>query len=165
MLRHFPKDCLRIELRDQKDCGASGERWRGHHIQPKRVRTIGEDANHILRFNRQMLEQGVGVPRNFIQSVQWYRKAAELGDRGGQSALAWAYFWGRGIVQDDRQAFEWAQRAAEQNQPRAQSLLAVLYGQGRGVARDDSRSAYWYQKAAALGEAGAQNNLGESSML
>jgi TonB family protein len=45
-----------------------------------------------------LLEQGVGVPRNVIQSVQWYRKAAELGDRRGQSALAWAYFFGRGIA-------------------------------------------------------------------
>ena len=52
--------------------------------------------------------------------------AAEKGDPRAQFALAIAYYYGKGIAQNDAKAAFWAQKAAEKGDADAQYALGTL---------------------------------------
>jgi TPR repeat protein len=104
--------------------------------------------------------RGQGVPQDYGQAAQWYRKAAQQGDAYAQSDLGAFYANGYGVPQDYGQAAQWFRKAADQGDAFAQANLGRLYETGRGVPQDYKQAVQWYRKAAAQGEAGAQNNLG-----
>ena len=63
-----------------------------------------------------MYESGRGVPQNDAEAVEWFRKSAIQGNRGGQYALGKMYESGRGVAedQDHVRAFAWYDLAAKQ---------------------------------------------------
>jgi TPR repeat protein len=104
--------------------------------------------------------QGQGVPQDYGQAVQWFRRAAEQGHVAAQYNLGVRYHEGRGVPQDSPQAAAWFQRAAQQGFARAQYNLGVLYANGDGVPRDDGQAAQWFRRAADQEDPKAQYNLG-----
>ena len=85
---------------------------------------------------------------DYQQAAEWYRKAAEKGDIGGETRLAALYRDGRGLARDMAQAAEWYRKAAEQGDATAQATLGVLYSMGQGVPHDDVEAYYWLDLAA-----------------
>lgn len=56
---------------------------------------------------RGMTYHGTTFEPRIEESTQWYRKAAELGDRHSQDMLGVAYAGGRGVPQDSAAALGW----------------------------------------------------------
>ena len=96
-----------------------------------------------------------------VESVVWYRKAADQGDARAQRALGAACATGRGAKQDYEQAAEWFRKAAEQGDFAAQRNLGYLYLHGEGVEKDNAEARKWLEKAAAQGDVYAAELLNE----
>jgi hypothetical protein len=118
---------------------------------------------------------GNGVTRDFVQGVEWYRKAAQSGlpqaqdalrivaDAGylpAQHVLGMIYENGWGTTEIDGEAAYWYRKAAEEGYPPAQYDLGRLLADGKGVVKNDAEAKQWFQRAAEKGLAEAQKRLG-----
>ena len=79
---------------------------------------------------------GRGVPRDEVEAVRWYHRAAEQGSASAQNNLATMYFAGRGTAQDLVEGVRWWRSAAEQGHAAAQFNLGRSLFYGRGVSED-----------------------------
>ena len=95
-----------------------------------------------------MYHIGEGVPRDYVQAMQWYRLAAEQEHIGAQYNLGLMYAKGQGVSQDHVEAANWYRRAAEQNDGISQSTLGIMYTKGYGVPQDFVRAHMWLSLAA-----------------
>ncbi len=84
-------------------------------------------------------------------ALQWYRKAADLGDSGAQHKIGVIYAQGKGVHQDDQIAVEWFKVSAEQANALGQNNLGFMYENGRGVPQNHQEAIKWYRKAADQG--------------
>ena len=103
---------------------------------------------------------GEGVPRDYAQAANWYRKAAEQGDADSQYRLGGLFHFGWGVPQDNAQAFAWMKKAAEQEDADAENYLSVFYLKGWGVPKDEAHAVFWFHRAAEDGNASSQYFLG-----
>ena len=101
-----------------------------------------------------------GVEQAPMDTVQWYRKAAEQGSADAQCSLGICYHNGEGVKKDEKEAVRWLRKAADQGNIKAQCLLGVCYLNGEGVEKDAKEAARWFYKAAEQGDVVAQNALG-----
>jgi len=97
--------------------------------------------------------KGAGVPKDYVQAVFWFRKAAEQGNATAQVSLGVLYDGAleevKGVPQDYAQAANWYRKAAEQGNGIAEFMLGRYYANGLGVPQDYVKAAAWYRKAAA----------------
>ena len=107
-----------------------------------------------------VLDEGIGVPRNYAQLFQRCARGAELGNAEAMNCLGVLYAMGRGVPQDYVAAFAWYLRAAKNGAVSSASNIATAYVYGQGVPQNYSEAAKWLQPAAAQGDAAAQNKLG-----
>ncbi len=115
---------------------------------------------------------GQGVAQDYSNALQWYQKAAALGDAYAEFKIGDIYETappasgtatsksGPSVTQDYGQAMFWYEKAADQGYADAEDSLGQMYENGEGVASDLTAAAGWFQKAAAQGNADAQNALG-----
>ena len=117
------------------------------------------DAN--AQFNLGMMySSGRGVPRNDVEAVKWFRKAAEQNNVQAQLTLGNMYSSGRGVPRNDAEAVKWLRKAAKQNNVQAQLTLGIMYSTECGVPRNDAEAVKWFRKAAEQNDAQAQCLLG-----
>ena len=83
---------------------------------------------------------GQGVPQDYAQAAQWYRKAADQGDELAQFQVGEMYRQGQGVPQDYAQAVDWLRKSAEQGFDEAAWSLAEMYSLGQGLPQDLWRS-------------------------
>ena len=107
-------------------------------------------------------DNGQGVPQDFVQAANWYRKAAEQGGADAQNNLGVLYYNGQGVPQDFVQAANWWRKAAEQGYAGAQNNLGVLYGNGQGVPQDHTQAYFWFDLAAAGAKGEDQKKFAEN---
>ncbi len=105
-------------------------------------------------------QHGLGLPQDNLESVKWYRRAAELGDSCGQSNLGWMYEHGLGVVRDLAAALHWHLLAAKQGNGLSMNQLGWMYQNGQGVQQDAAEAFRWYKASAETGNRDGQNNLG-----
>lgn len=98
-----------------------------------------------------LYQRGKGVPKDYAESVKWYRLAAEQGKADAQNYLGDMYRKGDGVSQDYAQAAIWYRKAAEQGGKAAQYNLGEIYANGDGVKRDYVKSYMWFNVAAISG--------------
>ena len=91
---------------------------------------------------------GIGVPQDYTQAADLYRRAAEQGNASAQFNLALLYDNGTGLARDYAQAAAWYTKAAEQGLPRAQFNLGSMYANGQGVPVNLVESYVWLDLAA-----------------
>jgi hypothetical protein len=91
---------------------------------------------------------GRGVPRDEVEAMRWYHRAAELGSPTAQNNLGAMYAAGRGTLQDDGEAVRWWRSAAEQGYAIAQVNLGWSLVNGLGVAQDFVEGYMWLSLAA-----------------
>jgi TPR repeat protein len=107
-----------------------------------------------------MCYHGKGVPRDYREALNWWRKAADHGDAKAQYGLGFMYYRGEGVAQEYTEAVDWFHKAANQGDARAQDSLGYAYAQGTGVPLDYAEAVAWYRKAADQGDAQAQDSVG-----
>ena len=83
------------------------------------------------------------------KGLEWYRKAADLGDTTAQFVLGTIFRDGDGVPKDKVSAFNWFTKAAEQGDDSAQGLLGDMYANGEGVPKDVIQAYKWYNLSAA----------------
>ena len=84
---------------------------------------------------------------------------ARKGDTLAQTAVAEAYFHGRGTSTNRVTALNWYRSAAEADDPDAQASLGLCLLRGYGCEKDPVEAVKWYSKAAAHGNLGGMNDL------
>lgn len=99
---------------------------------------------------------GTMTPREPAEAVEWYKKAAQQGDRLAYWLLGRMYFMGDGVPQDLSAAEPWLQKAASQGDPYGQYLL----GEVKLQRSDYAKAAEMFRKAAMQGLPQAQAELG-----
>ena len=97
----------------------------------------------------------------YVQAMQWFRKAAGQGNATAQFNLGVMYANGRGVPQDYVEALIWYRLAADHGDAAAQNNLGEMYKKGQGVPQNYAEAAKWYRKAADQGNTVGQFNLGE----
>ena len=102
----------------------------------------------------------LGVEKDEIEAVKWYRKAADQNVANAQYNLGCCYDDGEGVAKDVGEAVKWYRKAADQNVANAQNNLGLCYAKGQGVEKDYVEAVKWYRKAAEQNFANAQVNLG-----
>ncbi len=93
------------------------------------------------------------------EATDWFRKAAEKGDAGAQTMIAFRYESGTGTEINLDEAVVWYTKAAEQDQIVSQVNLGRLYHLGIGVEKNVDQAIFWYEKAAEQGNEPARNRL------
>jgi len=86
---------------------------------------------------------GKGVPKDFEEAANWYRKS---------TPKKMEKDWDSGDI-------AWLRKAALQGHARAQNRLAEIYELGTGVPKSYKESLKWYKRAASQGDDLAQFNL------
>jgi hypothetical protein len=129
-------------------------RWYARAVEPRP--SAGGNAS------RQALPQGTSqaTPKDFVQALDFYRKAADQGDRSAELYMGLAYDMGQDAPKSAMEAARWYRKAAAQGSASAASNLGILYHEGEGMPRDSVEAAVWFESAAARGSASAQYGLG-----
>ena len=70
-----------------------------------------------------MFQNGLGVAKDEMEAVTWYRKAAEQGNAHAQYNLGWMFQNGLGVSKNRAEAITWYRKAAEQGNEDAISRL------------------------------------------
>jgi uncharacterized protein len=98
---------------------------------------------------------GKGAPRDGVEAMKWYRKAAEAGHAEAQNSV------GSGLQAETRyeEALPWYEKAAQQGHALATNNLANLYDEGLGTRQDRRKGFDLYSRAADLGSAEAMWNI------
>jgi TPR repeat protein len=89
-----------------------------------------------------------------------YKKFNQLAHQDNTEAqynLAFMYFGGQGIPQNDVKAAYWFEQAAKSGHAGAQDTLAYMYLHGRGLGMDKVHAYAWYRVAAENGVFLAKN--------
>ena len=112
-------------------------------------------------------QYGVGIPQDYAQAAEWFRKAAEQGNVDAQVRLGSRYFNGEGVQQDYKQAAYWYSKAAGKSVMAAYNL-GLMYEDGDGFPADDAKAQGIFRdlaprmiKAAQDGNVYAQSSLGQ----
>lgn len=132
------------------------------HISPAthaQTTTLGLNAPQLYEKGMNSL-LGVGVSRNDLKAVDYFRRSAELGYLQAQVTLGYFYDTGIVISQDSAQAADWYKKAAKQDDRLADWLLGRLYFTGSGVPRELNVAQSWLQKSANQGDPFGQYLLG-----
>lgn len=92
-------------------------------------------------------EFGYGVEKDLAVSLNWRRRAAELGSAKAANDLGERYFNGADVEQDYALAVEWYRKAAEKEFGPAMRNLGECYENGKGVEKDLNEAKRWYRRA------------------
>ncbi|RAL53303.1 hypothetical protein DM860_006975 [Cuscuta australis] len=90
------------------------------------------------------------------EGIDWYRKAAVLGDPTGQCNLGICFL--QGETSKWEEGVKWLYKACVAGHVRAQYQIALCFHQGRGVHKNFQEAAKWYLKAAEGGYVRAMYN-------
>jgi uncharacterized protein len=89
-----------------------------------------------------------GVTQDYAKAMDWYQKAAALGDPDALKGIGWLYSSGLGVPQDYTEAMKWYEKAADAGSAAAMNNIGWMYQNAWGVSQDLSEAIVWYKKAA-----------------
>ena len=128
---------------------------------PEVIKTMAEQRDAYAQYRMgYRYANGDGVEKNLVESLKWYRKAAENGQVEAQYRLGFIYEQGRGVPVSYVESASWWRKAADQGHAGAQFSLGYCYGRGEGVPRSPSEAAKWLHKSADQGNTSAYLFLG-----
>jgi len=129
-------------------------------------RALADDAVETATTDYVSMAKQAEVRLDFAEAIDWYQRAAELGDAGSMYELGCIYFGFHDIpgrqLRDYSRATIWFQRAANLNYIPAFTQLGVMYNSdgSLGVPEDHAMAARYFLKAAQAGDAQAMDNIG-----
>jgi TPR repeat protein len=107
-----------------------------------------------------LYEQGKDLPQDHQGAIDWYRKAAQLGEAPVRVKLA-KFLIDQGGAQNYAEALHSCEDAAKQMYSPGALCAGVLYEKGIGTPQDLPEAAKWFNKSAQMGNAQAMLFLGE----
>lgn len=114
-------------------------------------------------------EEGGGTKRDPFKAVQWYKRAASLGDTPAMYKMGMINLKGLlGQTRNPREGVSWLKRAAEradEENPHALHELALMYLSAGGndiIVRDEGYASQLFHQAAELGYKFSQFQLGNA---
>lgn len=114
-------------------------------------------------------EEGGGTRRDPMKAIQWYKRAASLGDTPAMYKVGMILLKGLlGQPKNPREAVGWLKRAAERadpDNPHALHELGLLYESAKpndAIIRDEAYAMSLFQQAADLGYKFSQFRLGQA---
>src|ERR1041384_1231684 len=113
-----------------------------------RVKAWNDDARSQFALGMAFGSGNLGLTKNEVEAVKWFRKAAEQNLAEAQCNLGVCYRDGQGVAPNYVEAATWFRKAAGQNDAAAQYNLGICYRNGQGVARDYGEAAKWFRQAA-----------------
>ncbi len=105
-----------------------------------------------------MYFDGKSVEQDYGKALEWYQKAAELGNTVAMYTLGYMYEHGLGVEQDYAKAMEWYQKAADGGDVHAKNHISILYQEG--LEQKDAVLLEYYKKASGLDYVDAAYQLG-----
>jgi clan AA aspartic protease (TIGR02281 family) len=106
---------------------------------------------------------GVGVAKNVVECIRYYRLAADSGNTRAQVNLAARYLTGNGTPTNHVEAARLAKLAAIKGDSMGEVVLAMCYELGAGVPKDSGEALRLYGLAAGKGNASARTALARLS--
>jgi len=120
-------------------------------------KALAEKGDAAAQFNvGLMYYTGQGVLRDYLEALDWFRKAARQGNPYAQFNVGFMYEKGEGTPQDYVEAAKYYRQAAERGNRLAQYTIGYMYEKGQGVSPDEIQALMWYNLAAIQGEAKAK---------
>jgi TPR repeat protein len=107
-----------------------------------------------------MYEQKNDLPQDHQAAVDWYRKAAQLGEPSARVKLA-KFLIDQGGDRNYREALHSCEEAARQLYSPGAMCAGILHEKGLGTPEDLPEAARWFGRAAQLGSAQGMLRLGE----
>lgn len=110
-----------------------------------------------------ILVEGLGVPPNENEGIEWLRKAADLGSSQATYELGTVYYTGIADVldEDPEKAYTLFERAAQTGHVAAMYMMADCLAEGEGVAQDMARAVPLFYEAAEQGHRFARQRIRE----
>ncbi len=128
------------------------------------VETIKADAiqgdSEAQRVLGTLFFKGLGLKRDFHESITWYKKSAEQGNAAACSNVGFMYQHGAGISQDYKQAVRYYQKATDLGDPEGTNNLGFMYARGLGVQKNPQEAIRLFKLAYEQGNLDAASNLG-----
>lgn len=98
--------------------------------------------------------------QNYSVALDYYRKAADLGDTNAMDEIGHFYRDGIGVIQDYQEAMRWYRKAADLGNHYAMDDVGAFFHTGRGVPQDYQEAIKWYRKAIDAGNKYAMRDIG-----
>lgn len=124
----------------------------------KRAAELGDAISQAILGD--ILSNGELVKADYHQAANYYKMAADQGQRDGEFGLAVRYVTGQGMPEDRAEAQRWFKAAADQGHADAQYDLGTMYEVGDGTGADLPSALHYYEFAAQQGVVKAQYRLG-----
>jgi hypothetical protein len=126
------------------------EVWRvttdgGDFLQTLRRLADGGNAHVMFRLGR-MYATGIGVARDEVEAVAWYRKSASAGNSSAKTSLAVMVIEGRGVAKDQQEGVRLLREAADKDNNEAMYRLGVILIDGKIVAKDAAEAMRLFTK-------------------
>ncbi len=93
--------------------------------------------------------ENITLPRDYVESFKWHKKAAEQGDELSQYRLGEMYYKGLGVAQNYAEALKVFRKFADRRSD-AKFYIGMMYRNGEGVEQNYGEAIKWLQKAAQL---------------
>jgi len=93
---------------------------------------------------------GEGVPKDFSESLKWWKLSANQGNVDGMTGLQIIFSEGSPF-ENVRERLRWVKLSAEKGYAPSANLLASMYETGDGVPQNYMRAYVWYSVFAAQG--------------
>ncbi len=109
----------------------------------------GADLAEALCMLGSCYQYGWGVDCDMASAVEWWQKAADMGDAYANDRLGYCYSLGQGgLPKDAQQSFVHYLKAAEDGYSKGYFSVGLCYKEGDGVEHDDEKAFGWFNKAA-----------------
>lgn len=153
--------------------------YRAYPLTESVIEAIKElrDGNEVMpsRFSAKEMNDiglcywyGHIVPLNYVEAVNWYRRAAEYMHRDAEFNLYICYSQATGVTMNMQEAVKWLRLSAKHDDARAQYTLAEIYSVGGPLRKNGYHARCWYKRAernaVAQEEAVTLNELGVSRL-
>ena len=135
---------------------------RGHYKTALTIATQRVEQNDDVKAMAllgELYASGLGVKQDDTKAAEWYRRAADRGDREAMFALAMLRMAGRAGPVNRDEAAKLLAAAARLKHPMASYNLAMLYLEGQLFPQDFARAAELFRVAAEAGSPEAQYAL------
>ena len=114
------------------------------------IKVLADKNDHAMYLMGAAYANGIGVEKDDVRAVEWFRRSAAKGNANGQYWLAEMIITGRaGGPSDPKAAKPWLEKAARQGDAGSQYALAIMIGNGQAGDRPSWTRAVPHLKKAA----------------